>query len=129
MPTLKTTSLEPGAAGAFVLSSGQTGNADSTNIADRGVGQIGKPGAIVLTSTVGLTPTAKVDIVGSVDGTNWFNVAYALVATPETATVAQLTVTTAVTTTYLLRPSQPWRWLKLVYSSNTNVTFTATAYV
>jgi hypothetical protein len=129
MPTVKTTIAEFGATGLFTLSADQTGNGDSANIADRGVANIGKPGAVILTSTVGATPTVKVDIKGSVDGTNWFNVAYALVATPETVTVAQITVTTAVTMTYLLRPNHPWRFLKLVYSANTNVTLGATAYL
>jgi hypothetical protein len=78
---------------------------------------------------VGSTPTVTVNIQGSVDGTAWHNVAYALVATPETVAVAALTITTATTTTYLLRPNMPWQQLKLVYSANTNVTLTATAYV
>lgn len=114
---------------AVLLGSAQTGNTDTTNTVDRGADRIGLPAAVVLTSTVGATPTVTVKILGSVDGTNWWNVAYALVATPETATVADITVTTAVTTTYLLRADQPWRFLKLNYSANTNVTLTARAYV
>jgi hypothetical protein len=113
--------------GATTLSTAQTGNADSTNTADRGHSQ--RAGAVVITSTVGATPTVTVNIVGSVDGTNFFNVPYALVATPETIAVAAITITTAVTTTYLLRPNHAWRFLKLVYSANTNVTLTATAYL
>lgn len=110
------------------LSTAQTGNADSTNTVDRG-SAIGEPGAVVITSTIGATPTVTVNIVGSVDGTNFYNVAYSLVATPETVAVAALTITTAVTTTYLLRPGHAWRYLKLVYSANTNVTLTAAAYL
>jgi hypothetical protein len=113
--------------GSAVLGSAQTGNADSTNTVDRGFNR--GPAAVVVTTTVGATPTVKIDIQGSVDGTNFFNIGYALVATPETVAVAQITVTTAVTTTYLLRPTAPWRFLKLAYSSNTNVTLTATAYL
>lgn len=112
---------------AVTLGTAQTGNADSTNTVGRGDRR--GAGAVVLTTTVGATPTVKVDIQGSVDGTNFYNVGYSLVATPETVTVAQITVTSAVTTTYLLRPDHAWRYLKLVYSSNTNVTLTATAYV
>ena len=121
------TIVSPGLGSAVTLSSAQTGNADSTNTVDRGSRR--GPGAVVITTTVGSTPTVTVNIQGSVDGTNWFNVGYALVATPETVAVAALTITTAVTTTYLLRPDHPWQFLKLVYSSNTNVTLTATAYV
>jgi hypothetical protein len=117
----------PGLGSAVTLSSAQTGNADSTNTVDRGSRR--DAGAVVITSTVGSTPSVTVNIQGSVDGTNWHNVGYALVATPETVAVSALTITSATTTTYLLRPNQPWQFLKLVYSANTNVTLTATAYV
>jgi hypothetical protein len=110
-----------------VLSTAQTGNGDSTNTAFRT--SIGEAGAIVITSAIGATPTVTVNIQGSVDGTNFYNIPYALVATPETLTIAAITITTAVTTTYLLRPGHAWRYLQLVYSANTNVTLTATAYL
>lgn len=112
-----------------VLSVAQTGNADSTNTVDRGADRIGKPGAIVITTTIGATPTVTVNIQGSADGSAFYNIPYALVATPSTFVVAALTITTAVTTTYLLQVDQAWRYLKLVYSANTNVTITATDYV
>ncbi len=111
--------------GAIVLGTAQTGNVDTTNTLDRE--SYRGPAAVVLTSTVGATPTVTVKILGSVDGTNFYNIAYALVATPETVTVADITVTTATTVTYLLRPDHAWRYLKLNYSANTNVTLTATA--
>jgi hypothetical protein len=103
------------------LSDAQTGNGDSTNTAYRGLKQ---GGAVVITSAIGATPTVTVNIQGSVDGTNFFNIPYALVATPETLTIAAITITTAVTT-----PNQAWRFLQLVYSANTNVTLTADAYL
>lgn len=112
---------------AVALSTAQTGNADSTNTVDRADRR--GPGAVVITNVDGGTGTVKVDIKGSVDGTNFYNVAYALVATPTTVTVAQLTITTATTTTYLLVADQAWRYLKLTLSSNTNETITASAYV
>lgn len=115
------------AGSATTLGTAQTGNADTTNTLDRGLHR--GSAAVVLTSTVGATPTVTVNIQGSVDGTNFYNVPYALVATPETLAVAAITVTTAVTTTYQLRPNHAWRYLKLVYSANTNVTLTATAYL
>jgi len=115
-----------------VLSVAQTGNGDSTNTISRVSPSGGGPetgGAVVITTTVGATPTVTVNIQGSVDGTNFYNIPYALVATPETLTIAAIVITTAVTTTYLLRPNHTWRFLKLVYSANTNVTSTATAYL
>lgn len=113
--------------GGIVLGTSQTGNVDTTNTLDRG--EYRGPAAIVLTSTVGATPTVTVDIKGSVDGTNFYNVAYSLVATPETVAVAAITVTSAATTTYLLRPTHAWRYLKVVFSANTNVTLSTTVYL
>jgi hypothetical protein len=69
-----------------------------------------------------------VNIQGSMDGVNWDNIPYALPTTPETAAVAALTITSAVTTIYRLRPFHAWRYLKLNLSANTNVTLTATAW-
>jgi hypothetical protein len=112
---------------AVALQTAQTGNADSTNIADRGYRESG--GAVVVTSTIGATPTVTVNIQGSVDGTAWFNIPYALVATPRTFVLTALTITTAVTTTYLLQELVYWRYLKLVMSANTNVTLTSTTYL
>ena len=114
---------------AVALSTAQTGNGDSTNTVDRGLSGLGQQGSIVVTSTVGTTPTVTVNILGSPDGVNFDNIAYALQATPETPAVAALTITTAVTTIYRLRPFHNWRYLKLNLSANTNVTLTATAYV
>jgi hypothetical protein len=110
------------------LSVTQTGNADSTNTASAAA-RLGMPGGVVITSTVGATPTVTVNILGSCDGTNFFNIPYALVATPSTFVVTAITITTAVTTTYLLQANQPWVYLKLNYSANTNVTLTSTAYL
>lgn len=112
--------------GSVRLSTSQTGNGDSTNT---GLRTADRAGAIVITSVIGATPTVTVNIQGSVDGTNFFNIPYSLVATPSTETVAAITITTAVTTTYLLQDSQPWRFVKLAYSANTNVTLTADAYL
>ncbi|MGH2374666.1 MAG: hypothetical protein ACRDIC_14520 [bacterium] len=114
--------------GVVNLSTAQTGIGDSTNVANRGT-RPGRGGAVVVASTVGAAPTVTVNIQGSMDGTNYFNIPYALVATPGTFVLTAITITTAVTTAYLLQPDQVWRFLKLVYSANTNVTLTADAYL
>jgi hypothetical protein len=105
------------------LSTAQTGNAASTNVVDRGP----SVGAALLkvTTTVGATPTVTIAIEGSADGVNFFNVAYATAAAPETPVVAAVVITTATTNYYILRPGHPWRYLRLTYSANTNVTTTA----
>lgn len=108
------------------LFSAATGNVTST-VAARSKND--KPGAIVITSTVGATPTVTVNIQGSADGAAYYNIPYALVGTPSTFVVAAITITTATTTTYLLQTDQPWNYVRLVASANTNVTLTAAAYL
>lgn len=108
---------------AVNLGTAQTGNADTTNTVDRGSSR--GPAVVKVVSTIGATPTVTVNILGSMDGTNFFNVAYATTAAPETPVVSAITITTATTGHYILRPSHPWRYLKLNYSANTNVTLTA----
>ena len=86
------------------------------------------PAALVIVNVGGATPTETIDIQGSVDNINWYNVAYALVATPNTVAVAQITVTTTATTTYLLPTDQAWRYLRVVTATITNETTTVTYY-
>lgn len=109
------------------LSAAQTGTGASTNVVDRG----GSLAAALLkiTTTVGATPTVTIAIEGSADGTNFFNVAYALTASPETVAVANVVITTATTNYYILRANHPWRFLRLTYSANTNVTITADVWI
>jgi len=111
------------------LSALQTGNGRSTNVLYRGDNPVYNGGAVLITSAVGATPTVTVDIQGSMDGQNWYNIPYALVATPRTFVITAITITTAVTTNYLLQELVPWRFLSLNYSANTNVTLTADAFV
>ena len=112
--------------GTYALGAAQTGNV-SSDVLDRGSDR--GTAALVITSAVGATPTVTAAIVGSVDGTDYFSVPYAIVATPSTWVVAAITITSAVTTTYLLQPSQAWRYIRVDYSANTNVTLTTTAYI
>jgi hypothetical protein len=101
------------------------GNVDSTNTMDRGY-TLGGAVALRIASVAGTTVT--VNILGSPDGTNFYNVPYAVVATPETPVVSALTITTTVTTLYILRPGQPWRFLKINMSANTGMTLTVDAF-
>jgi hypothetical protein len=99
-----------------------TGNIDSTNTADRGA--LRGSCLVRVVSTIGGTPTVTLNLLGSMDGATFYNVAYATAAAPETVTVAAITITTAVTNHYILRPSHPWRYFKTNMSANTNVTLT-----
>ncbi|MEW2424841.1 hypothetical protein AB0911_30375 [Streptomyces nigra] len=105
------------------LSNTQAGNGVSTNTVDRG-GAVERPALLSITTAVGATPTCTYAIEGSVDGVNWFPVSYADPATPDTGAVATFAITSAGTTHKILRPNQPWRYLRLTYSANTNVTNT-----
>jgi len=113
----------PPAASTVNLGTSQTGNVDTTNTADRG--NLVSGAYLKIVSTVGSTPTVTVNIQGSINGTDFFNVPYALVATPSTFVITAITITTATTNHYLLQSAQAWKYLKLVYSANTNVTLTA----
>lgn len=121
MATLDATPL--GSPDSANLSSAQTGNGQSTNVADRG-GARG-PALLKITTTIGATPTCTYAIEGSPDGTNWFAIPYADSATPTTVSVATFVITTATTVYKLLQVDQPWRFVRLTYSANTNVTSTA----
>src|SRR5262245_2153412 len=118
-------------AGAFStlvnLGTAQTGNTDTTNTSDRG--GVRRAALLQITSTVGATPTVTVNIQGSMDNVNFFNVAYATTAAPETAVVASFAITTATVTQMILRPEHPWRYLKVNYSANTNVTVTTDVFL
>ncbi len=124
---MATISTGAGTSVAIALSTAQTGNGASTNVANRGA--VTGPAALVIASTAGGTPTVTVSIQGSMDGTNFYSIPYALVATPSTFVVADLTITTTVTTTYLLQTDQAWDFVRLNLAANTNVTLTATAFV
>jgi hypothetical protein len=114
---------------ATVLATAATGNFTSAVAIRNSTYDIQNPGAVVITSAIGATPTVTVNIQGSADGVNFFNIPYALVATPSTFVVTAITITTAVTTTYLLQANQPWQFLQFVASANTNVTLTSSAYI
>ena len=86
------------------------------------------PAALVIENVAGATPTVNVDIKGSVDNVNVYNVAYALVATPNTVAVAQIAITTTATTTYLLITDQAWRFLHVVTSTVLNETYSIAYY-
>jgi hypothetical protein len=103
------------------LQTAQGGNADSTNTVDTGTG--GGPCLLKIASTAGTTVT--VNILGSMDGTNFFNVPYSTTAAPTSVVVAALTITTTTTAHYHLTPNYAWRYLRLNMSANTGMTLTS----
>jgi hypothetical protein len=110
------------------LSTDQTGDGASTDIVDRGAA-VERPALIAITTVVGATPTCTYALEGSADGVSWWAVPHADPAAPDTWSVATFDITTAGTTRRILQPGQPWRFLRVVYSANTNVTNTADVIV
>jgi len=113
---------------AASLSAAQTGNGVSTNIVDRG-GAVGRPALLKITTTVGATPTCTYAIEGSPDGVNWFSAAYEDSAAPGVLSSATFVITTATTVWKILPADRPWKYLRITYSGNTNVTNTADVFV
>jgi hypothetical protein len=109
----------PGSAPAtrLVMLNGTTAAITSV-VLDRG--SYRGPAALVVQNIAGGTPAETLDIQGSVDNINFYNAAYALVATPNTVAVAQISITTSATTTYLLVTDQAWRFLRVVIAGVTN---------
>jgi hypothetical protein len=128
MPQVQSYGLASSMPNQANLSTAQTGNGQSTNFADRG-GRSDRVSLLTIVTTVGATPTCTYAIEGSVDGVDWWPVAYADFATPETMSVATFVITTATTSRKIMRQHHPWRFLRITYSANTNVTSTADLWV
>lgn len=110
--------------GAWSLSTAQAGNGASTNVLD--TGQQGIPGgaAFRVTAAIGATPTCTYLLEGSKDNITFVPVTYSDSLTPATFVTTTFVMTTAVTKILYVKPSQPFRFLRVTYSANTNVTNT-----
>ena len=100
--------------------------AETSRVIDR-AGYRG-PAALVVANVAGGTPAVTLNIQGSVDNVNFYNVGYALVATPNTVAVAAIAITSSAITTYLLVADQAWRYIRVATSAVTNETTTVTYY-
>ena len=103
-----------------------------TDVMDRGAACGG--GALVITSTISTaTNTVTANIQGSVGGPGdpstwvWFNIPYALTATPRTFVITALTITTTTAVTYLLQELVFWRYMRVAHSASTNISTVLTA--
>ena len=106
------------------LQTAQTGNADSTNTIQR-YQETERQMILRVVSTVGATPTVTFTILGSDDGTTFYNIPYvSLAAAGGAYTTAALTITTAVTSLYALMMGRSWKFIKTNMAANTNVTIT-----
>lgn len=105
------------------LSAAQAGNGASTDYADRGPSH--KGGIVRITTTVGATPTCTYQIEVSNDAANWSPATYSDISTPTVNTTATFAITTATTVQKIVKQPTPWRFCRITYSANTNVTNTA----
>ena len=104
------------------LSTALGGNVDSTNTIIKNPGMA----AIIRIANIGgATPTVTINILGSINGTDFFNVPYSTVAAPSSQVVAAIVVTTTATNHFYLPAGYAYAYLKLNYSVNTNETITA----
>ena len=111
---------------AFVLGTGQATNADTTNTYDAGEAVYhGNPRLVRIVTTIGATPTCTYTINGSVDNSSFSPLSYADIGSLGTVTAAAFVLTSATTVVKVIPPGQKWRYIKVTYSVNTNVTNSA----
>lgn len=117
-----------------ILSDAQTGTGNSTNTWDYGdMGQFGnnertKPLLVRVVTTIGLTPTCTYAIEGSTDNTTFAALEFADLSDPLTFGTSTFILTTETTVVKLVKPGQKFRYLRTVYSLNTNVTNTVDVF-
>lgn len=109
------------------LSNAQAGNGVTTNVVDRGV-TLG-PATVLIVTAVGATPTCTYQLEGSLDNSAWNPLSSADSGTPTVFSTATFLITTATTTTRIVNPTSPARFIRITYSANTNVTNTVNVQV
>jgi len=107
---------------ATPLSVVQTGNGVSTNIAD--IGPSHKNPIVQIVTALGATPTCTYLIEVSADGVTWVNATYADISTPNTDVTTTFVITTAVAAQKIIKQPTAWRFIRVTYSLNTNITNT-----
>lgn len=108
------------------IASAVTGNANSTvfDFGNSNKGNAREPVLVRIVTTIGATPTCTYAIQGSEDNSTWTALNYADSATPQTVVSSTFVITTATTTVKVVQRNQKFRYLRVVFSSNTNVTNT-----
>src|SRR5213595_187165 len=113
-----------GAGSVANLSTGQTGNAVSTNIVGRRPDpNMLRPALIRIVTTIGATPTCTYLVEGSPDGTSWFPLPtqdITAAGPPGTLTSATFVITTATTTWKQVSVDFPCSFVRVTFSANTN---------
>lgn len=105
------------------LSNQQTGDGASTNIVDLGPSH--KSGSVKIRTSIGATPTCTYALQVSVNGSDWTAATYSDVGTPTVDETDPVVITTATTVEKIIKQPAFWRYFRVLYSANTNVTNTA----
>lgn len=81
-------------------------------------------------TAIGATPTVTYKFQGSMDATNWFDVAYVTDANDTVAVATRSGTTVSAQIQFLSNPvARSYKYLRLVTSANTNVTYNADAFI
>lgn len=116
----------------WLISDAQTGNGNSEVFdfgSDGPASADDRERALVrIVTAVGSTPTCTYAVQGSLNQSSWFNLVYGDISTPDTYTSSTFTVTSATTVVKVIKAGQKYRYVRVVYSANTNVTNTTDIY-
>lgn len=105
------------------IATGMVGTGATPNVMDRNAQTA--PGYILITTTVGATPTCTYQCEGSADNSSWNPLSTADSTTPTSFSTATFTITTATTVTRIIDPTATnARYVRVTLSANTNVTST-----
>lgn len=106
------------------IAAAQTGNGATTDIADRGTSHKLASTIIRVIAGAGATPTCTYQIEVSADASSWSNATYADISTPTTDTTATFVITTDSVVQKIIKHPSMWRYVRVTFSANTNVTNT-----
>lgn len=112
------------APGLVTIASAQTGNGATTDVADRGTSHKVGGTMVRVIAAAGATPTCTYQIEVSADGSTWANATYADVSTPTTDVTSTFVITTDSVVRKILKHPTVWRYVRVTFSANTNVTNT-----
>ena len=112
------------APGIVTIAAAQTGNGNTTDYADRGPWSKRNGTVVRIITGVGATPTCTYQIQVSADASTWVNATYADIGTPTSDSTATFAITTNTVAQKIVKHAQAWRYIRVVFSANTNVTNT-----
>lgn len=109
-----------------LAASGSTGNGTGTNCFVEGYDALAFQFVV---EAAGATPTVTFKFQGSLDGVNWYDVAYVTDANDTTSTATKTVTATGASILFLDNPvARKYKFARVVVSANTNITYRAEAW-